>query len=66
MFNMTNTNNDAQIRYWKSGPGSNWAGYQQGLDAEAIQARVVDEFKPFVIGDRIEIPARIVVARASF
>ena len=29
---MTDSNNDAQIRYWKSGPGSNWAGYQQGLD----------------------------------
>jgi SAM-dependent methyltransferase len=44
MTNMTNTNNDAQIRYWKSGPGSNWAGYQQGLDAcfENINQRLVE------------------------
>jgi len=44
MFNMTNTNNNAQIRYWKSGPGSNWAGYQQGLDAcfENINQRLIE------------------------
>ena len=35
-------------------------------DAEAIHARVVDEFKQFQNEDRIEIPAKIVVARANF
>jgi len=44
MINMTDINNDAQIRYWKSGPGSNWAGYQRGLDAcfDNINQRLVE------------------------